>query len=116
LVEGLSLSKRVPSFEKEARNARVEDWIFFSNRFVRLLAEFDPVPRNLSALPVPDHGFQSMRSFVVHTIILIGALWAVDMAMLDGHNTRAIWQQFNDQGQNFSYGVQRRLNGVLSGH
>ena len=57
-----------------------------------------------------------MRSFVVHTFVFIAALWAVDMAVLDGRNTRAIWQQFNDQGQNFSYGVQRRLNRVLSGH
>jgi hypothetical protein len=90
--------------------ACLPDWL------VKLLVDFDPVPRELSAAPMPDHGFQPMRSFVVHAIVLIAALWAVDMAMLDGRNSRAIWQQFNDDGQSFSYDVQRRINRALPGH
>jgi hypothetical protein len=65
---------------------------------------------------MPDHGFQPMRSFVVHAIVLIAAFWAVDMAMLDGRNSRAIWHEFNDQGRNFSYNVQRWTNRALLGH
>jgi hypothetical protein len=89
---------------------------FLPFRLVKLLAEFDPVPRDLSALPMPDHGFEPLRSFLVQAIVLIAALWAVDVAMLDGRNSRAIWQQFNDQGQNFSYDVQQRLKRALLGH
>jgi hypothetical protein len=57
-----------------------------------------------------------MRGYVILTISIIGALWALDAYKFDGRYSQDLLQQANDQGRNFSDGVQHWLNKAMSGH
>ena len=64
-----------------------------------------------------------MRAYIMLTVIGCGLLWVFDVFAYDGHHNQAVWQDGNavwrhvrEDGQDFTYAVQRRLDKLMSGH
>lgn len=47
-----------------------------------------------------------MRAFLIPTVVIICALWAIDALAFDSHYTQAVWQEAKFQGQQLNFQIQ----------
>lgn len=52
-----------------------------------------------------------MRGFIIFTVVVVGALWAIDVYRMDGRYSKAVWQQSSIEVQTLRREIDRAMSG-----